>query len=382
MPPSNRRQFLLTSASIGSGLLLAGCGSSSGSGASSTAKRPPISKEPGNLSILEWAGYEAGGTKAQKYGLWAGTPYTKKFGSNSVTYTYIVNDDEAINKARENPDGFDLMHPCGYDVPNYVQADLLQPWDLDLLPSWKNQIPELAQLGKYQGTQYMIPWDWGYGSLTYNTDKVDPADATGWELAWNPKYAGKISLWNGSTVNLEIAGRLLGVPDMDTMSTADIARAQQKLTQQKPLNKFYWSSEFTQLQPALASGDLWIAYTWQDSYVAMLAKKLPFAYMQPTQGRLGWNCGFVLSKNTKNYYHCHEYVESFINHRACVQMTNLFSYGTSDKTITASELTNKHLATALDIGDVEQALSPPKTYLQRYEPNRQAYEVAWAQVVA
>jgi len=32
-------------------------------------------------------------------------------------------------------------------------------------------------------------------------------------------------------------------------------------------------------------------------------------------------------------------VEPFINHRACVQMSNLFSHGTADETITASELT-------------------------------------------
>ena len=49
------------------------------------------------------------------------------------------------------------------------------------------------------GKQYMIPWDWGYASLTLQPDHVDPADATGWELAWNPKYKGKISLWDGAS---------------------------------------------------------------------------------------------------------------------------------------------------------------------------------------
>ncbi len=379
----NRREFLAAStAAAGSAFMLAACGSSSSAAAPSSTTHPPIGKEPGNLSILEWPGYEAGGTKEQKYGLWAGTPYTKEYGGDSITYSYIDNDTQALTKATQNPSGFDIIHPCGADIPNYVEAGLLQPWDTSLLPSWKNQIPELVKLGQYQGQQYMIPWDWGYGSLLYRTDKVDPADATGWELAWNPKYEGRISLWDGSIANFEIAGTLMGVPNMDRMNTAQIEAAKQKLMQQKPLNRFYWSSEYTQMQPAFASGDIWIAYTFQDSYVAMLDKKVPVAYMQPSQGRLGWNCGFALSKNTKNYRHAHEYVESFINHKAAVDLVNLYAYGASDKTITPDELSNKALARTLQLDDIATALAPPRTHVSQFEPNRQAYDVAWQQVVA
>ena len=60
------------------------------------------------------------------------------------------------------------------------------------------------------GLQYFIPWDWGYGSVIYRTDKVDPADAKGWELLWNPKYKDRISMWDGNTTNFEIAALKLG----------------------------------------------------------------------------------------------------------------------------------------------------------------------------
>ena len=51
------------------------------------------------------------------------------------------------------------------------------------------------------GQQYFIPWDWGYASILYRTDKVDAADATGWELFWNEKYKGRISMWDGAQSN-------------------------------------------------------------------------------------------------------------------------------------------------------------------------------------
>src|SRR5689334_8324962 len=108
----DRREFLKGAAGLGGAVILSGCGSSSGSsgGGSSTTnvKRPSIGKEPGKLNILEWGGYEAAGTKAQTYGMIAGTDYTKKYGTD-IAYTYITNDSQALQKASSGVQ-FDLLH--------------------------------------------------------------------------------------------------------------------------------------------------------------------------------------------------------------------------------------------------------------------------------
>jgi spermidine/putrescine transport system substrate-binding protein len=386
MKEISRRDFLSTGVALGGAVLLGGCGSSSGNSASNAAKatplakRPSIRKEPGKLSILEWGGYEAGGTPAQTSGLWAGTPYTKEFGKHSVVYTYIVNDDQSLSKAT-NGGPFDIMHPCNEMLPSFVSRGLVQPWDTSLLPSFKNLNPFLVKKGQVNGHQYMIPWDWGYASLLYRTDKVDPADATGWELAWNPKYKGRISLWNGSGSNMEVAALKLGYHNMDTMSADQIANAKKALIAQKPLNKFYWSSEYGQMQPSFKAGDIWITYSWQDAYVSMNAAGLKVAYLNPSQGKLSWFCGFVLGAQTKNFFHAHKYLESFINHHACVQMTNLFYYGTSDRTITPSEVKDQHLVKQLNVGN-PTAIEASDVHLQSYQPSRSQYELAWQEVLA
>jgi spermidine/putrescine transport system substrate-binding protein len=371
---------------MGGAALLTACGSSSSSVSASSAnvtplsKRPDISKEPGKLSILEWSGYEAGGTPAQTSGLYAGTPYTQEFGKHSVVYTYIVNDDQSLNKAA-NGGPFDIIHPCNEMIPSFISQGLIQPWDTSLLPSFKNLNPLLAQRGQQNGKQYLIPWDWGYASLLYRSDKIDPADATGWELAWNPKYKGRISLWDGAGSNFEVAALKLGYHDMDTMSSDQITNAKNALIQQKPLNKFYWASEYSQMQPAFKAGDIWIAYTWQDAYVSMTGAGLKVSYLNPSQGKLSWFCGFVLGSQTKNFFHAHKYVESFINHKACVQMTNLFYYGTADQTIKPSDIKDPHLAKQLNIGD-PHAILASDVHLQGFQPNRSQYELAWQEVLA
>jgi spermidine/putrescine transport system substrate-binding protein len=377
----DRRVFLRSGAAmLGGAVLLDGCGSS-GSGASTApTKRPPIGKEPGTLSILEWGGYEAHGTKAQTNGLVAGKDYTDKFGTSGITYTYITNDDQALEKAT-SAGPFDLMHPCHENLPDYVSRGLVQPFDTSKLPSFKQLNPYLVKQGQINGKQYMIPWDWGYGSLSYRTDHVANSDATGWELAWNKKYSGKISLWSGASTNFEIAALKLGFPHMDNLTTSQLSAAKATLLQQKPLNKLYWESEYNQMQPDLKSGTVWIAYSWQDTLVSMKAAGVPIAFMNPSQGRLSWLCGFMLGANTKNYYHAHDYVESFINHKASAQMTNLYYYGTSNAAVQPSEIKDQALVKALKLGD-PNAIAASDVHLQAWSPNRAALELAWQEVVA
>jgi len=378
MQPIDRRQFLRSAAVFAGAGLLSGCGGSGRSGSG-------LSAEAGKLSILEWGGYEAHGTPAQTRGLLAGADYTRRFGADGITYTYIVNDDQAVSAATRT--AFDIMHPCHQNLADFVGRGICQPWDTSLLPSFRNLDPVLVRRGQAQGPddsapqQYMIPWDWGFASLLYRTDHVRPADATGWELAWNPRYRGRIALSSSSTDNMEMAALRLGYPRPDVMTPAQIAAAQASLVQQKPLTRFYWSSEYSELEPAFRAGDVWIAYSWQDVYTAMARAGLQVAFMQPAQGRIMWLCGFVLGRKTQEYLHAHAYVESFINHQACVQMTNLYDYGTADATIRPDEITDPRLARVLDIGN-PRALASPSIHLQDWQRDRIAYEQAWANVEA
>ena len=377
MEKMDRSQFLKSATLLGGAVLLPACGSGSGSGGSTAASHGSISSEPGNLAILEWGGYEAAGTKAQKYWKLPGKDYTDKYGANGITYTYIVNDSQALQKASQVP--FDIMHPCNENTPDYVSRGLVQPWDTSLLPSFGQLNPYLVDKAKVNGEQYMIPWDWGYASLTYNKDHVDPADADSWGLAWNEKYKGKISLWDGAASCLEVAALKLGFPEMDKMSSDQLDQAKNALIQQKPLNKFYWASEYGQMQPALKNETIWIAYSWQDVPPILGTDK--FVFMDPKEGRLSWFCGFMLGKNTKNYRHAHAYVESFINKAACADMTNTYYYGTSNTAVTASDIKDPNLAKALDLGN-PKAIAASNVHLQSWEPNRSAYDLAWEEVKA
>ena len=74
-------------------------------------------------------------------------------------------------------------------------------------------------------------------------------------------------------------------------------------------------------------------------------------------------------------------MESYINHLAAAQMTNLFYYGNSNATVTAADVHNKTLVKALDLGNPRAVTTAPN-HLQSWTPNRAALELAWQEVQA
>jgi spermidine/putrescine transport system substrate-binding protein len=388
----DRREFVRGMAGLGGTALLAGCGSASGlkaaTASTGAAGRPvhypgTIAAEPDHLVIAEWPGYEAGGTKAQTYGLTAGRAYTRRFGASNLTYADYGNDDKNLNKMRAG-ERFDLLHPCVDYVQDYVDAGLVEPFETDLLPSFDQLYPQFADRGTVNGRQYWIPWDWGFGSVMYRKDKVAAADAGGWDLMWNERYSGKISMWDGGSTPVMVAGLLTDPPAKDIFhqTSDELERSKQLLIQQKPLNKFYWTSEYGDMQPAFKSGDIWITYAWPADYKAM-GDALGYdkvAYMNPAQGKLAWVCGFMMGKGTKSPLHAHAYVESFISLAASANLVNLFAYGSSNAGVTPAMVKDGRLARQLDIGNPE-AFAPP-VHVERHIPNRAEYQEVWAEVKA
>jgi spermidine/putrescine-binding protein len=145
------------------------------------------------------------------------------------------------------------------------------------------------------------------------------------------------------------------------------------------LTKLYWRNEYHDLQPAFRAGRVWVAYGFQDSYVNMRNAGLKVEFMEPRQGKLVWVRGFMLGAKTKSYRHAHRYVESFINHAATVQMVNLLYYGSADATIKSSEVKDKALAKALDVGNLH-ALTAKDVHIQSWEPNQDQIALAWQDV--
>jgi spermidine/putrescine transport system substrate-binding protein len=359
--------------------VLAGCGvksSDNGNGGGSTnaaPSHPSIDQEPATLDVFEWAGYEWPTYVPLK-------PYVKQYGKPKTSF--LTSDDQALAKVRAGlrPD---LVHPCIGYTQDWVNLGVVQPWDTSELTNFPSLIPAAVQGGQVGGKQYFIPADWGFSSPLYRSDKVDTNLDT-WALFYDEKYKGKISWWD-SLENLILAGYVNGVDDPWKMTDSEIEDMKKFLISKKHVVRNYWTSQ-TDMDNDFQAGNIWIAYAWAGSYTAAKAKGLKVTYMEPKEGRLSWFCGFVLMKDAKGYHHAHKYVDEWISKQSGTWLMENYAYGISNKDIDFQALIDEKkldpdFAKVMHLGHPE-ALQEPNAHMDRFIPNRAAYNKAWDEVKA
>ena len=76
-----------------------------------------------------------------------------------------------------------------------IRGGDVQPVNVDLIPDWKNFIPQLQSPphNTVDGKHYGVSLQWGPNTLLYNTKKVTPAP-TSWAALYDPKYKGKVTV--------------------------------------------------------------------------------------------------------------------------------------------------------------------------------------------
>jgi spermidine/putrescine transport system substrate-binding protein len=338
-----RGEFLkLGAVTVGSGVLAA-CGAQgaeepAGQGTQKQAEHPPIEQEPGRLEVFEWAGYDYP-TYGGKNGALA--PYVDKYGKPK--YTFLTSDDQALGKVRA---GFrpDTVHPCVDYIGNWVELGVVEPWDTSLLTNFKDLEPPLVKGGQINGQQYFIPADWGFSSPLYRSDKVEPEGGEdSWTLFYDERYKGKISWWDSPLENFVIWGYVNGVGDPWKMTDDELDKAKDFLISKKHLCRNFWSSQ-TDLDADFAAGNIWIAYSWAGSYVAAKDAGLDVVYSEPKEGRLGWNCGFVLMKDTENFRHAHEFIEAWSSEKSAEWIINNYAYGHANNTVDLAKVPKDYVA--------------------------------------
>jgi spermidine/putrescine transport system substrate-binding protein len=65
---------------------------------------------------------------------------------------------------------------------------------------------------------------------------------------------------------------------------------------------------------------------------------LDVVYSEPKEGRLGWNCGFVLIKDTENFRHAHEFIEAWSSEKSAEWIINNYAYGHANTAVDLSKV--------------------------------------------
>ena len=284
-------------------------------------------------------------------------PYTAKYGE-SPNFTFFGDEEEAFAKMRA---GFkaDLTQPCSYKVPIWRDAGIIQPIDTSRLSNWNDVVPSLKEIPGIvvDGKRYWIVADWGQTSVLYREDLVELKEES-WGLLWDERYKGRMSMADSLIDGVMVAAIYGGAKDPFNMTEAEVEKTKELLKQQLPLMRYYWSS-VTDIQQALASGELVAAAAWNDSYTALKSEGIPVKFMSPKEGAMTWACGFCLMTDADpaKIDRAYDYIDTYISPESGAYEIREFGYGHANAKafdlVSAEELADRGLSSNPD--DVLQA---------------------------
>lgn len=275
----------------------------------------------GEVNLLTWEGY-------------ADESFVKQFEAESgckVTATYVGSNDDFAPKLAAGGGVYDLITPSIDTTKVMIQAGFVDPIDLERVSRW-NEIYEkfrTAEGIQQDGTIYGVPYSWGSIPFMYRTDKFS-TPPTSLKSLWDPALAGRISLWDDKSA-LYVAARLDGNMDIYNLSDEQLAKATERLIEQKPLVRKYWATA-GELVDLYAAGEVWISNTWGGYQSSLLADQgIEVTEFIPEEGAEGWMDSWMVVKGTPNEDCAYAYINMAISELGQCGVANVNGYSAANE---------------------------------------------------
>src|SRR5688572_4148420 len=191
---------------------------------------------------------------------------------------------------QSQPGDWDVFVVDSVDVRRVAEQGLLAPLDDVPLP-WDSIFPELhaPELHKIDGKTYAVPEKFGYNSIAFDKSKVEEAEVRRADIMWNPKYKGRIAVYDYYIPAMEMVALGMGIrPDQITAEKLPAIR--DKLLEIKPLASVI--GDVPTVQNALVTGAADIIIAGGEFVVAGLAQENPnLDWVLPDSGGIRWMQG-------------------------------------------------------------------------------------------
>jgi len=282
-----------------------------------------------DLTVFDWSGFENQALIE---------PYVTKNGQ-MPTYVLFGDDDEAFQKLTS---GFkaDVAHPCSQMIQKYRDAGVIEPWDVSKIPNFKEIDPRFlnSKIFSDETGVWYIPTDYAYTALAYNTKEVPVEDVASLQVFTNPKYEGKISLPDNADDVWALALLATGVTDWTAVTDEQFTAAADWLRKVNPLVKAYWSDP-SQLSQLMASGEVTLAWSWNDSIALLRSQDFPVAFQrQAKEGASSFFCGFInLKDGPGKEEKAYDFINAWLDHGSAKGLLKNFGYAATN-TVAMSQI--------------------------------------------
>ena len=323
------------------------------------------------LSLLVWEGY-------------ADPSFLQPFEQAhqcKVVAAYMGSSDELVAKLRGgSASNYDVISPSSDVATSIVHAGLAAPLDLSKIPSYSQLSARLrdSQLVKADGKTYGVPFVWGPNPLLYDTTAfAQPPNS--WSILWEPKYKGKISLWDELS-SVYMAAQVLGYDKPDpnqlyNLSDAQLEAVKKKLIELKPNIRKYWSTggELTNL---FQNHEVIAAMGWPLMTNELRKINFPISETIPKENTTGWIDHLMITTASPRKELAQQFLEYMVEANTQKLVTDVTHY-TPANPGTSQLLTNEQRK-SLHLDDPDEYMK--RIYFWQDVPRRAKYNEIWNEV--
>jgi spermidine/putrescine-binding protein len=333
----------------------------------SCAKKVPT------LNLLVWEGY-------------ADPSFIEAFEEANhckVSASYMGSSDELVAKLRGGSAGnYDVISPSSDVATSIATAGLAAPLQLARIPSYGQLSMQLTSLPLVRANSqiYGVPFMWGPDPIIYDTTVfAQPPDS--WNVMWDPKYKGKVSVWDDlSTVYM--AAQVLGYDKPDpaqlfNLSDEQLEAVKKKLLELKPNVRKMWASggELTNL---FESHEVVVAMGWPLNTVDLKRVNFPVGETIPKENTTGWIDHLMITAGSENRDLAYKFLEYMIQAKTQKLVTDKTHYVPANPQ--AAQFMTAEEVKALHLDDVENYQK--RLYFWQNVPRRAKYNEVWNEVKA
>jgi spermidine/putrescine-binding protein len=325
------------------------------------------------LNLLVWEGY-------------ADPSFTQQFEEQNhckISASYMGSSDELMAKLRGGSAGnYDVISPSSDVASSISTAGLAAPLDLSQIPSYSQLSVQLTSLPlvRANGHVYGVPFMWGPDPIIYDTTAF-PKPPDSWSIFWDPKYKGKVSVWDDlSTVYM--AAQVLGFDKPDptqlyNLSDDQLEAVKKKLLELKPNIRKIWSTggELTNL---FENHEIVIAMGWPLNTVELKKAGFPVGETIPKENTTGWIDHLMITAGSENKELAHKFLEYMVEAKTQKLVTDKTNYVPANPQ--AAQFMSADQVKSLHLDDVDNYQK--RLYFWQNVPRRAKYNEIWNEVKA
>jgi len=203
--------------------------------------------------------------------------FEKAYPNIDVNYSEYASNEELYSKLSTGGITVDVIIPSDYMIARMINENMLLELNFDNIPNYKNVLPAYKDQAYDPDNKYSVPYTWGTVGIIYNSQYVDEADVTGWDLLWNEKYKGQILMFDNSRDAFGIAQYKLGI-DVNTTDRSQLQQCADELSKQRPLVQQY---VMDQVYEKMIEGNAWIAPYYAGDAMMMMDENPDLRFYLP-----------------------------------------------------------------------------------------------------